>query len=179
MTSGPVYSNADFLAALQSLMPRGRAWPRATNAVQTMVLSGLAPTWQRVTAAANGLLEDAFPSQTVDLLPEWQATLGLPDPCAGSSPTLGQQQAQVLARFEGVGGNSAADYIAYAATLGYTITIRNFAPFRCGRSSMGQPLGPAGQMCVWEVVCAGLDAVLECEINAVNQAHTPVFFGTS
>lgn len=175
----PSYSNADMLGALQALMPRGRAWPRDPNALQTKLLSGLAPSFQRVTTAAAGLLADAPPSAPVYLLPEWQETLNLPDPCAGSSPTLQQQQAQVLARFVGVGSNTQAGYIQFAANLGYTITVRYEAPFRMGVNGMGDPLGDQGWMFVWNVVCPALDAVLECEINSVNQAHTPVIFSTT
>ena len=175
----PAYSADDFLAAIQALMPRGAVWPRSPDAVQTKVLRGLTPTDARVVAAANALLVDAFPVAPVDLLPEWEATLGLPDPCAGTDPTLEQRQAQVLARFVGIGGNSGAYYQQYAANLGYTITIRYFAPFRMGFNGMGDPLGGEEWMFAWEVVCPALDAVLECEMNAVNQAHTPLFFGTT
>jgi uncharacterized protein YmfQ (DUF2313 family) len=51
------------------------------------VLSGFTPAFERLTARANNLLIDAFPGSTYELLPEWEATLGLPDPCAGEAPT--------------------------------------------------------------------------------------------
>ena len=175
----PVYLAADFVTRLQALLPRGRAWPRDPDAVQTAVLAGLALSYARSTAAANGLLVDGFPATTVNLLPEWQQTLGLPDPCAVPSPTLQQQQDQVLARFVSVGGNSTQAYIDYAATLGYSINIRNHATFRMGVSKMGDSLGSPQWIFVWEVVCAALDAVLQCELNALNQAHTPLLFSTT
>ncbi|HZR34769.1 MAG TPA: putative phage tail protein [Nevskia sp.] len=177
--AAPVYSADDFLGAFQALMPRGRAWPRDPDATQTKVLAALAKSPERTVIAANALLADAFPRAPVQLLPEWQDSLGLPDLCAGTSPTLDQQQAQVLARFVGVGSNTRLGYINFAANLGYSITIRYFAPFRCGRSHMGEPLGGQEWMSTWEVVCPALDAVLECEMNSVNQAHTPLFFGTT
>jgi uncharacterized protein YmfQ (DUF2313 family) len=95
----PNYTAADFLKALQGLMPRGRLWPRDADAVQTQVLAQLAPSYARSTARANYLLVDAFPATTYELLPEWESTLGLPDPCAGVAPTIPLRQAQALARF--------------------------------------------------------------------------------
>jgi len=177
--AAPAYTSDDFLAALQALMPRGRAWPRDPDATQTKALSALAKSPARTVVAANDLLADAFPTAPVQLLPEWQQTLGLPDPCAGPNPTLQQQQDQVKARFVSLGGDSAAWYMQYAANLGYTIAVRNFAPFRMGLNGMGDPVGGEEWFFVWEVVCPALDAVLECEMQALNQAHTTLIFSTT
>jgi uncharacterized protein YmfQ (DUF2313 family) len=192
----PNYTTADFLKALQGLLPRGRIWPRAADAVQTQVLSGLAPSYARATARANYLLNDAFPATTYELLPEWESTLGLPDPCAGAAPSIAQRQGQVLARFVGVGGPSIANLTAFAANLGYTVTITQFAPARVGQSRVGQPLcGPAWAF-AWQITAplntvirsrVGISAagdplaswgnsVLECEFKAIMPAHTiPIF----
>ncbi|WP_197520275.1 putative phage tail protein, partial [Paraburkholderia tropica] len=56
-------------------------------------------SYERSTSRANYLLIDSFPPTAYELLPEWESTLGLPDPCAGEAPTIPQRQAQVLARF--------------------------------------------------------------------------------
>ncbi|MFM0002748.1 DUF2313 domain-containing protein [Paraburkholderia dipogonis] len=192
----PDYTAADYVSAMQALLPRGRVWPRDGDAVQTRVLSGLAPTYARQTARANYLLIDAFPSTTYELLPEWESTLGLPDPCAGVSPTITQRRNQVVARFTNIGGASIPYFIGFAANLGYTISITQFAPARAGQSRVGQPLcGPdwafayqinapvntivrsrVGASTVGEPLAAWGNAVLECEIRAVMPAHTiPIF----
>ncbi|MPW16898.1 DUF2313 domain-containing protein [Paraburkholderia sp. CNPSo 3157] len=192
----PNYTAADFLKALQGLMPRGRVWPRDPDAVQTQVLSGLAPSYERATARANYLLKDAFPATTYELLPEWESTLGLPDPCAGSAPSIAQRQAQVLARFVGVGGPTIASLTAFAANLGYTVTVAQFAPARVGQSRVGQPLCGLAWAFAWQITAplntvvrsrVGISAagdplaswgnsVLECEIKAIMPAHTiPIF----
>ncbi|WP_310630832.1 putative phage tail protein [Paraburkholderia sp.] len=187
---------ADFLKVLQGLLPRGRVWPRASDAVQTQVLSGLAPSYERSTDRANYLLVDAFPSTAYELLSEWESTLGLPDPCAGVSPTIPQRQAQVLARFVGGGGPSIDSIVEFAANLGYTITITQFAEARAGQLHAGDPccgtdwsfawqvnaplntvvFALAGAMGAGDALTAWGNQVLECEIDEIKQAHTiPIF----
>lgn len=194
--SAPFYTTADYLAALQALMPRGRVWPRDPDATQTKALSGLTPTYERQNVAANNLLVDGFPSTAYQLLPEWEETLGLPDPCAGTSPTLQGRRAQVVARFTGVGGQSAAYMISYAASLGYSITITQFAPARTGLIRAGQPAcGPdwahawrvnaalntvvrarAGASVAGDPLASWSNQVLECELREIAPAHTIIIF---
>lgn len=194
--SAPNYSAADYLSAMQVLMPRGRVWPKDADAIQTQALSGLVQVYARNTARANNLLIDAFPGKGVELLPQWEATLGLPDPCAGVAPTVAARNAQVLARFTRTGGQSAAYYISYAAALGYTVTITQFAPARVGQSRVGQPLCGTAWAFAWQInaplntvtrslvgsaragdpLASWGNAVLQCEITEVIPAHTiPIF----
>jgi uncharacterized protein YmfQ (DUF2313 family) len=193
----PNYTASDFANAIHALMPRGLAWPRDATAVQAQVIAGLAPTWQRHTAANNELLVDAFPATAVQLLPEWESTLGLPDPCAGESPTLQGRQQQVVARLTNSGGQSIPYFIAYAETLGYSVTVTEYTPFRMGQQTMGCPLGleewaftwrinaPAetityfsmGQSAMGQALESWGSAVLECELRAIKPAHTYLNFG--
>ena len=124
------FSSADYLSALQALLPRGRAWPRESTSAQSEMLAGLAPTYQR---------------------PEWEATLGLPSACTGTLPTLQARQAAVVGQLASVGGQSIPYFVGVAAKLGYPITITQYAPFRCGQSSCGQPLGGAAWFYAWRV----------------------------
>ena len=151
----PTYQASDFVTALQNLMPRGRAWPRDLSSTQAQVLAGLAPVYAALLARDNNLLVDAFPATTVELLPEWESTLGLPSPAIGPSPTVLARQTLVLARFIGCGGQGIPDYVDYAALLGYTVTITGQAPFRCGQSGCGQHLGDVEQMFGWTITTSG------------------------
>ncbi|ABE29933.1 hypothetical protein DR64_726 [Paraburkholderia xenovorans LB400] len=186
----------DFLLALQALMPRGRVWPRDADAVQTKTLSGCAPTYVRLTNRANELLVDGFPATAYELLPEWESSLGLPDPCAGAAPTIPQRQAQVVARFANSGGQSLAYFIEYAASLGYTVTIEQYIQARAGLLKAGDPCcgydwnfawkitapfqsftyAVAGAMGAGDPLVAWGNDVLECELRAIKPAHTiPIF----
>jgi uncharacterized protein YmfQ (DUF2313 family) len=194
--AAPNYQASDFLSVIHCLMPRGLAWPKSATAIQSQVMSGLAPTWQRHTEQNNNLLIDAFPATSVQLLAEWESALGLPDPCAGEAPTLQGRQAQVVARFAGSGGQSVPYFTQYAATLGYTVTVTEFTPFRMGQQRMGDPLGGPEWAFTWDINAPlntltsfrmGLsamgepleswgNAVLQCELTEVKPAHTILNF---
>jgi uncharacterized protein YmfQ (DUF2313 family) len=197
--TAPVYSDADFLSGMQKLLPTGPAWPRDSDAVQTQVLLALIKLYTANAAAASGLLVDGFPTTTVNLLPEWELTLGLPDPCAGESPTIEARRAQVVARFEATGGQSAQYFINFAATLGYTITIDQFAPFRAGYNRAGDPDNSeawafawrvnaplftvaffhVGSSAVGEPLASWGSSVLECELERMSPAHTTLIINNT
>lgn len=194
--TAPVYKTSDFARALQSLMPRGRVWPRDSDAVQSQAMTGLAAIYAESSDRAQALIADAFPASTVELLPEWEETLGLPDPCAGEAATVQQRRNQVVARFANSGGQSPAYYINFALNLGYTVKVKNYAPFRCGQSHAGDSLGGvdwfytwainaplntvtkfrAGQSTAGEALATWNNNVLECELSAVKPAHTALLF---
>lgn len=190
--TAPNYSAADFASALSALMPRGLAWPRDPNSVMGTSIAALAPVWARHVAANNYLLVDAFPSTAVELLPEWEAALGLPDPCAGESPSLAQRQAQVVARFTNTGGASIPYFVTYAKNLGFEVSISEFTPFRVGQHAAGVSVGVEGWAHTWRInapsttinyfrasasgagepLVAWGNAVLLCEMTALKPAHT-------
>lgn len=194
----PSYTIEDLTAGFQNLLPTGPVWPRDPDAVQSQVATALMNTPLRLTARAANLLQDAFPVEPVELLPEWELTLGLPDPCAGASPSLQIRQQQVAARFVAGGGQSVAYFVNLAATLGYTITITQFTPYRVGMP-VGQPIsGPAwafvwqvnapqfsihyfevGRDSVGEALASWDNTVLQCEIQKYAPAHTTVLFNYS
>ncbi len=194
--AAPAYEAADFLRALQALLPRGRVWPREPDAIQTKVASGLAQIYEYNSDRAAYLLVDSFPAKANELLPEWEESLGLPDPCAGLSPTIQQRQGQVVARLTNSGGQSAPYFIAFAFWLGFVITITNYSPFWMGSSVMGMGLGSDDWAHVWQVnapLTTIIDftmgqstmgerlrewgnAVLECEFNAIKPAQSILLF---
>lgn len=193
---GARYAAPDYQSALWGLMPRGRVWAREPGSTQDLVLGAFAPAFERSDERAVELLADAFPETTDELLPDWESTLGLPDPCAGPSPTLQQRRAQVGARFTNSGGQSANYFIDYAARLGFEVTITQYTPFRAGAQGCGSPLGGADWVHVWSInapetnvtpfrvgqsaagepLQAFGNAVLECELRAIAPAHTILTF---
>jgi len=195
----PIYTDDDFLAGFLNLLPDGPAWPKAPTeggdaSVLVQASRALIKGYTRNTASAQGLLADAFPVAPVMLLPEWEATLGLPDPCAGTSPSIQVRQQQVNARFIASGGQSAAYFIKVAASLGYDITITKFAPSRFGHP-FGSPFGGVAWAYAWQVNAPQFtidrlafgngfgaafsswgNTVLQCELQRLAPAHTIVLF---
>lgn len=190
------YSAEDYLAQFQRLLPRGRVWHRGLGLVEDADLLALMPSWVSLTLRLNQLIADIFPCTTNQLLPEWEATLGLPDPCVGALATVQERVAAVCGKFTARGGQSKDYFIALAAALGFTITIMEFQPFRAGINRAGDPVYGEAWANTWRVYSnatiivwfrAGLSSageplrswgnrLLECVLSAVKPAHTILQF---
>jgi len=186
-----MFSTDDFRRAILQLMPQGPAWTRAPDGLASLLANAWGAGFARNSARAENLLVDAFPASTIELLPEWEASLGLPDPCAGESATLGQRRSQVVARLSDNGGASVAYFTAFALALGYSITITEYAPSRSGVLKSGDALLNEGWASCWLVVGPSVTEILarsglfasgealmtwsngplRCEIEARNPSH--------
>jgi uncharacterized protein YmfQ (DUF2313 family) len=170
---------ADFLTALLDLLPRGRAWI-GTNL--RALLAGMADNFLRLQQRSCDLSEtESFPGTAIEMLPDWEQALGLPDPCVTDALTVAQRQAACIARLAGSFNPTAANMIAYAAAIGFTITIdypaanvwRIHAPtesivyFLADFGVADEPLETWG------------NTLLECVMNAVNPAHIQLEFAYS
>lgn len=195
--SAPLYYKADYAQALVNLLPTGRVWSaNDTSSTQYKVIESLSAIYERFNLRANNLLIDSFPSTTTELLYEWEQSLGLPSACAGMPDTIQERRNQVVARLTSVGGQSIAYITQFAANLGYTIEIEQFAPFRCGQSRCGHALGSDDWFFCWNIPAlvvepvyfrCGLSAcgeplqsyqelVLACELDKIAPAHTVLSF---
>jgi len=188
----PRYSRADFRSALQALLPRGRVWPREDGSAQARVLDGLAGVYERQSADAAALLADAFPPTAQDLLPEWEATLGL-----DGGATMPERRFAVIARLTARGGQSHPYFIGLAEALGFPgATITDFGRFTVGGACTaavrtgswhhvwllhvpddgGLRRFTAGSACTHAVRAWGRP-LLERAVRRVQPAHTLVRFG--
>ncbi len=157
----------EFLTGMQSLLPRGAAWPRDPDARLTQLLSGLAATQARQHARTGDLSEhESDPALALEMLPDWERAYGLPDPCTPLNATIQQRRAALLARIAARGGQSVAYFTEVAAALGYTITVEEFRPFRFGRGRFGTPL-------------YGVDWAFAWRVRAPEATVTPFRFGRS
>jgi uncharacterized protein YmfQ (DUF2313 family) len=157
----------------------------------------LMPTWARLDARSENLIVDAFPCSTSELLPEWEATLGLPDPCTGEVGTIQERTAAVCTKFSARGGQSIAYFVALAASLGFDITIQQYAPFRVDLNRVGDPLYGEDWAYAWQVTVNTTQGItyfrvgestcgeplaswgstlLECMIQQYAPAHTVLIF---
>lgn len=190
----PVFTKDMFRSAFMSLLPTGPIWPRDPGSVLYQLSAVWAASFARSSDRSANLLVDAFPTSTTELLPEWESTLGLPDPCAGTNPSIAQRRAQVVARLTDTKGCSVPYFIAFAKALGYDITITQFAPRRFG-TSFGKPFGGQAWAYAWQVNAPQFtinrlrlgdsfgqpwaqwsNNVLQCELKARAPAHTILLF---
>jgi uncharacterized protein YmfQ (DUF2313 family) len=128
-----------YATAFSNLLPRGVAWSRDPEGVLMPLLEGLAELWgQKVDPRAGDLLErESDPRLTIEMLPDWERAFGLPDPCLAEPLSIADRQAALVARMTMLGGQSRQFFIRLAAALGYTISIREYAPWMFGISEFG------------------------------------------
>lgn len=190
-----LYTLADFTNQVMKALPSGPIWNKNPGSDMYQAIMALMQPFVDEHQRAANLLVEAYPATTIELLPAFQASLGLPNSCSIADPTLAQAQQQVVAKFAGTLGSSVAYLIQYAANLGYTITISEFSPwnpvysdltgaimntanyiqvnipssfieyFQSGHSALGQALGTTGSY-----------AVIECEMASIIPATATLYF---
>lgn len=183
------------------LLPNGDAWEAKDriDSKMTALSKGMAYEFARVEERGEILKgREANPSKTLELLPEWETLVGLPDDCTGAAPTLGDRRNQVLQKLRNRGGatQNAAFFESLALNLGFVVEVTTFKPFLAGKSVAGDALtndpwkfwfqvatedflvqyflagqGTAGQ----PLQIVGNDT-LECTIEKYKPAHTEVIF---
>lgn len=145
-------TGAHYAEALAALLPTGLAWPRERTSVLRRVVEGLAGIWGYVDGRAADLLErETDPRRTIDLLPEWETAFGLPDPCLTPTTRIDRRRKLLLQRMTLLGGQSREFFISVARDLGYTIDIREYAPFMCGVSRCGIRYDDTGLYYRWQL----------------------------
>lgn len=192
------HSAAAYRAQLQALLPTGAAWPREEGAVLTQLLSGWAEEFARVETRMEQLIAEFDPRTAYETLPEWEAALGLPDPCTAAVTAIDARQLNVWRKLAYQAGQTPAFYIAMAASIGFEIEIHEFDPdVDDYDASLAAAVAAGRWRYVWRVhVLNGDDfsyfrmgdAVgrrfvegdqamdLECIIKAAKPAHTHVIF---
>ena len=137
-----VHTQDDYAEDLAALLPTGLAWPRDPDTNLMKTIHGMAGPWADVAIAANALLvvEDD-PRLTVNMLPEWEESFGLPDECLSEPLTIADRHTALVQRMTMQGAQSRAFFIEQAAAIGYTITITEFSPFMVGVSHVGDTRG--------------------------------------
>lgn len=196
-TVEPRPASADYADAELAHLPIGRAWARDGGSVLSNLLAAFAPTFSNLAERAlYSLRESPAGDDLLEMLPEWEETLSLPDPCSGPDATIELRQMHVRARLTQLGGQSVPYFTAYAAALGYTITVEEFAPARYGRRNYGLPRYGADWAYVWRVHAPSTTTTpaqygshrsgepytawqsnsLVCELNRIKPAHTALLF---
>lgn len=197
----------DFAGGLSALLPTGIAWPREPDRVLMQMVRGLAEEWARVDSRGSDLLgRESDPRATIELLDAWETAFGLPDPCVDEPLTIPDRQGALYTRMTQLGAQSRAFFVQAAFDLGYTVTVREYSPFMCGVSQVGETgrrweIGPPEIRFYWTVIMgegrvrwfragsgrAGVDphvrialaTDITCRFEALQPAHTQVLFDYS
>lgn len=136
----------DYATALMNLLPQGLAWPRfPTTGVLPTVVRGLAEIFGYVDDRAADLLEvETDPRQTTELLLEWERNWDLPDACIPLPPSDEvTRRINLVDKITLLGAQSRAFFINRGFKIGETVTIREYAPYLCGVSKVGDTRMPS------------------------------------
>ncbi len=137
---------------LHALLPRGAAWPKQKGTVLDKLVEALASEFARIDARAGDLAREMVPGASVEMMPDWESSLGLPDTCTGPAETAQERRQRLVQKYVATGGQSRQFFIELAAMLGYEITITEYRPFLCGISRCGDKLnGGHGVRNIWSV----------------------------
>lgn len=187
-----------YARSLMRLMPTGAAWPDHSDmgSVVGLLLTGFSQEMERLNGRVCDLLTEANPGTATELLTDWEADLGLPDPCVTSAQTTAERRTAALTKLTSPGGGDLAFFIGLAAQLGYVVTIDEFAS--AGEATAaGISFSGDEWAFIWRVnvpVSTGIryfragdasagdpletwgDELLECRFNQYKPAHTLVVF---
>lgn len=125
-------NQANWLAALQALLPPGRALNREPGSVLTKVLGAIAAMLLAAQLKFENLIDQRDPRLATSLLPEWERMLGLPDSCTPAGQTIIDRQRAAFQRYTEQGGQSRAYFIDLANKLGEAaVTVTEFTRMTC------------------------------------------------
>lgn len=181
---------------LSGLLPVGPAWDPELVPEVALILSGVSLEFARLDARAVDLLNEMDPAGVSELVPDWEAIMGLPDPCLGLNPAFEDRRLAVRRRLIEVGGQSLSYFIDIAVSQGYPdATITEHRAPRMGRSRFGAArFGTWNAQFMWTLNTGGRQRQgrrfgasywgerfgvnpgnpLECQIRRAAPAHTIV-----
>lgn len=125
---------------LSKHLPPGVCWPRDPRSNLQKVLLGLAGEFARVHGRALDLYREGDPRLALELLPDWERFLGLPDDCLSVSGDVQTRRAQLVAQLLEGEVPTPAHFVALALALGYDVAVVEHRPFEAGRSVAGDAL---------------------------------------
>lgn len=183
---------------LKGLFPMGLAWPRSVVTRFHKLFQGMAEEFVRYDQrVGTDVLNEGDPSETLELLTDWERFVRLPDDLQTSlGETVDQRRRDILRKLTFRGGQSRQFFIDLAATFGYSVKIDETFPFRMGRGRMGDRLYDVDWIHHWRIVADSATATyfrmgqgrmgdrlrtfengpLEAVIGSAKPAHTVLHF---
>ena len=188
----------DFDEQAMAMLPSGIAWNNHRDGVQPQLVKGLLGNHYDAYRRILAMLDEADPRTTVETIAMWETDCGLPDPCVGElAPTLALRRRDIVAKRQSGGVTTPQQFIDFAATLGWRISIVEYRPFRvwseCDAYLNPEPDWPhawmvvihddeqqitwfdATSQCTEFIASWGFNS-LECAILAIAPAQTRVLF---
>ena len=184
-----------YRAQLHALLPAGRAWPEEAGTTLDALVRAITDELADVDLSDARLLDEVRPDTTVDLLPDWERVLGLPDSCSQLGSNLAIRRASLLAKLIAQPTMNPSAYETVAEEFGITITVAEHDQTRAAADSMLNTGGGRWRHVWWiEIPTSGdiqefttlsdvtealrtieRNTELECRLGKAAPAHTELF----
>lgn len=113
----------------------------------------------RVADTAIRMLANIYPATVVEMLPEWEQSMGIvSDPVAST----GRRIAQIQGSYASRGDLTARGFVSLAKDLGYEIEVLEPIPLMAGYGAAGDELIGAWAWWTWIVTVSGRTAKYSC-----------------
>lgn len=193
------YPSAAWANILKQLLPEGELWDGLLAGNIGSLVEALADEFSNADLYIREAIIDFILIRTEQVLAWWETLLGLPDACdclIAIGLTFDQRRAAVLDKLSARQTVTRAGLIIRAHKIGYEIGILECKPWRCGISSVQEPLyddewshtfyvtvpevsvtwARAGSARAGDRIRTWGNERLECWINRVKQSHTTALF---
>lgn len=125
-------SAEQYAQQLANLLPPGIALAAEPGSEMAELLARLGKFLAAAHNRGEQLLAEASPWHTLELLPEWETSLALPDSCSVAVPTLAERRASLEAKLTDAGGARIGRFVQIARALGYEgVTTSRFPVHTC------------------------------------------------
>lgn len=123
--SGWIGTAGQAVDSLLKHLPMGAAWRgfRTAGKVFNSLAIAFGHVLDDMTAALANLSRELDPRTCVDMMPEWETALSLPDACLPAANTIDQRRANVLFRLAKRRWTTAQDWKDLAGLFGLTIDV--------------------------------------------------------
>ena len=183
-------SGTDYTSSFLNLLPQGLAWPRQVTSLLVKLITGLSQIFGYADGRAADLLEiESDPRKTDELLLDWERNFGLPDTCSPQPITdVPLRRTVLVTKMTMKGAQSRAFFLAQALALDEVATIREYSPYQCGISRVGDTrylddgvhfrwgLGPSELRFHWVTGITHVLSGVECVFNRFRPMHTELTF---
>lgn len=124
---------SEYAIAHIQLLPRGFAWNRDPDGLESKLYRGISKESVRVEERVRALVNEADPLQTFELLGDWERVYGLPEPCGTPPIAVADRQQALYAKMRRRGATNIPRLLGLLEDLGYPdaeiLTLAD--PFTC------------------------------------------------
>ncbi len=106
-------------------MPNGRAWDSKNGRSTSMgkLLLALGGAFSEIETLIQTTNEELDINLTLNLIEEWEKSVGIPDKCFNIDGDIATRRLQVIAKLRNVRFQTARDWVELAAFFGVTVQV--------------------------------------------------------